>query len=106
MKDFMPPITLNDMLEILGNPNFKTYLVLGEESEDAWKLGLAAQNFLPGVRSYLVKQPSQDEVRNYFSVPMEHVGITFGRSLSIHKTLTKDVANDFLSVCLAIHEAQ
>lgn len=106
MKDFIPPITLNEMLEILGNPNFKTYLVLGEESEAAWKLGLAAQNFLPGVRSYLVKQPSHEEVRNHFGVPMAHIGITFGRSSSVHKTLNKDAANDFLSVCSAIDEAQ
>jgi len=94
------------MLEILENPNFKAYLVLGEESEDAWKLALAAQNFLPGVRSYLVTQASQEKVRNHFSVPLEHYGITFGRSSMVHKTLTREETNDFLSVCLAINEAQ
>ncbi|MCH7680025.1 hypothetical protein IID10_11795 [candidate division KSB1 bacterium] len=31
----MPPTTLEEMLENLDNPNFKTYIVLADESNEA-----------------------------------------------------------------------
>ena len=105
MSDKMPPITLNEMLEILKNPNFKTYLVMGKESDDAWKLGLAAQNLLPGVRSYLVENTSLAEVQQQFNVPDDRVGIVFGRSDEVSRTLTEAEANDFLTVTEAITSA-
>ena len=63
MKDSLPPITIPVFVEILQNPNFKTYAVIGNESDDTWKLALAAQNFLPGVRSYLVINDEQGAFR-------------------------------------------
>jgi deoxycytidine triphosphate deaminase len=105
MQDSMPPLSLDEMIAVLENPNYKTYLVLGKESEKAWKLGLAAQNFLPGVRSYLVKTPAQAEVKQHFNIPANHVGIVFGRSSFVSKTLTRTEANDFLIVTQAIANA-
>lgn len=105
MQDSMPPLTLDQMISILENPNFKTYLVLGEESDDAWSMATAAQRFLPGVRSYLVKPPAQAEVRQHFDVPQDHVTIVFGRSSVVARTLTLGEASDFLTVTEAISSA-
>lgn len=105
MTDSMSPISLDEMLGILQNPNFKTYLVIGKKSDKAWNLALATQNYLPGVRSYLVKPDSQAQVRDHFNVPSDHVGIVFGRSDSVSKTLTKDQTEDFLKVAESINNA-
>ena len=93
------------MIEILKNQNFKTYLILGNESDDTWKLGQAAQNFLPGVRAYLVKSESQAEVRANFNASEDAVGIVFGRSDAVSKTLSKSEASDFLTVTETINNA-
>ncbi len=105
MSDRMPPITLDEMIDILNNPNFKTYLVLGDDTDDAWKLGLAAQNFLAGIRSYLIESSSQEEVRLHFEVPDDHIGIVFGRANEVFKTLNQTQANDFLTVSETIVNA-
>ena len=105
MSDKMPPITLDEMIDILKNPNFKTYLVLGEKSDDAWKLGQAAQNYLAGVRAYLVEAKVQAIVRTHFKVPQDHVGIVFGRSDAVIQTLDRAEASDFLTVTQAVNDA-
>ena len=106
MSDKMPPINLDEMIEILKNPNFKTYLVFGKENDNAWKLGLAAQNFLAGVRSYLVEPSAQNEVRQHFEVPDDNIGVVFGHADMVSKTLDQSQANDFLTVTESIVQAE
>jgi hypothetical protein len=105
MQDSMPPLTLDQMIAILENPNFKTYLVFGEESDDIWSMATAAQRFLPGVRSYLVKLAAQEDVKQSFDIPQDHVAIVFGRSSVVAQTLTIAQASDFLTVTEAISNA-
>jgi hypothetical protein len=101
----MPPISLGDMLDILRNPNFKTYLVMGSRRDKAWQLAIAAQNILPAVRTYLVMSAAQSEVRQHFHVHSGHVAIVFGRDDKPAKTLTEKQAKDFLKVAVSICEA-
>ena len=50
----MPPTTLEEMLENLDNPNFKTYIVLADESNEASQTAEAVENMVPGLELYLV----------------------------------------------------
>ena len=34
--EFMPPLTLDQIIALIENPNFKTYLVIGKEDDEAW----------------------------------------------------------------------
>ena len=105
MSDSLPPLSVDELKEILKNPNFKTYLVLGKAADKAWKLGLAAQNMLAGMRAYLVKPDAQSDVRSAFGVSSGQIGVVFGRSTRVKKKLTKKQAEDFLTVVDSINNA-
>lgn len=106
MSDSMPPLTLAQMLDILSNPNFKTYLVIGKANDRAWKVGQAAERLMAGIRSYLVKADAKDEIIDHFGItPKTRVGIVFGLSADVKNTLTTKQAEDFLTVATAIEEA-
>jgi len=105
MQEYMPPITMDQMLAMVRNPNFKTYVVLGEESDDSWSLAQAALNFLPGLQILLVQSEAQAEVRQHFLVSDDHVALIFGRSKTVSQGLSKTEASDFLTVTQAISNA-
>jgi len=99
------PASLDELLTSLQNPNFKSYVVLGEETDDAWKMALAAKNFLAGVNCYLVRPALQTEVQGRFEVAPGHVGIVFGHGEAVARTLDKNQAADFQTITNAIKEA-
>lgn len=105
MSQIMPPLTMDELLNLIDNPNFKTYVVLGNESDETWNLAQAALNFLPGLQIFLVKSESQPEVRQHFDIPNDHVALIFGRSKILSLTLSATDAGDFLTVTQAISNA-
>ena len=106
MSNSMPPLTLAQIIDILANPNFKTYLVIGKVNDRAWKVGQAAERLMAGVHSYLIKADAKDEIIDHFGItPKTRVGIVFGLSVDIKSTLTQKQAEDFLTVATAIEEA-
>lgn len=105
MSQLMPPLTIDEMQSLVNNPNFKTYVVLGDESDESWKLAEAALNFLPGLQILLVLSEAHDSVREEFSVPGDHVAVIFGRSRNVAQTLSQTEASDFLTVTQAISNA-
>ena len=102
MAESLPPLTPADFQLALTNPNFKTYLVFGKGSDKAWKVGKAAQRFLPGVRAYLAKSEVAAELRGTYSIPRTHVAVVFTLEGKVATTLTKGKSKDFLSVAEAI----
>jgi hypothetical protein len=105
MSDSIPPLSLADLRNILKNPNFKTYLVLGEDGDTAWDLAIAAQNMLAGVRSYLIKPSAHGEVRSDFGIPDPQIAAYFGRGDHVQSTLSRGEAEDFLTVVSRINES-
>jgi hypothetical protein len=105
MTDTMPPITLEEMRAIIANPNFKTYLVLGETGDKAWRLAIAAQNTLAGIQSYLVSASEQPGVQTAYNVAPNGVGLVFGHGAQLITTLTKKQAEDYLTLCETLKAA-
>ncbi len=75
----MPPTTLEEMLENLDNPNFKTYIVLADESNEASQTAEAVENMVPGLELYLVMPDAQAAVKQHFGPLEGHIGIVCSR---------------------------
>ena len=97
--------TRDELVTNLQNPNFKSYVVLGQESDDAWSMGVAAESSLSGVNVYLIEPPLQADVKQIFGVPQGHVAIVFGHTDSVSRTLDGSQAVDFQTVVDAITNA-
>lgn len=103
--NIMPPTTLEAMLENLNNPNFKTYIVLGDGSDDASQTAEGVGNIVPGLELYLVKPDAQAAVKQHFNPPEGHIGIVCSRDGSVARTLTQDEASSSIAVTQAISNA-
>jgi hypothetical protein len=105
MAEELPPLTVEDLIDALANPNFKAYVYIGSADDDAWQLAISAQKMLAAVRVYLVTEPLEAAVRKKFKIAPSFAGIVFGWELDIKKKLTQDEADDFLTLTQAIADA-
>ena len=106
MAEELPPLTVQNLLDALANPNFKSYVYIGSATDRAWNLAKSAQNMLAGLRVYLVTtKVLGDQVRARFQVEPQFVGIVFGRGTDVKGKLPPAQTEDFLTLCEAINNA-
>jgi len=106
MAETLPPLSIELLKDALINPHFSTYVYIGKQSDNAWKLALAAQRLLPALRVYCVAQSLAKPTRQEFQVPVQHVGVVFDWQDEVKATLTKSNARDFLVLVEAITDAR
>jgi len=106
MAETLPPLSIEQLNDALVNPHFSTYVYIGKQSDNAWKLALAAQRLLPALRVYCVAKSIATLLRREFEVPAQHVGVVFDWVDNVKVTLTKSKATDFLTLVQAITDAR
>ncbi len=102
MAETLPPMTIEQLRNALENPHFRSYVYIGNETDVGWRMAIAAQKILPALRVYRVAMSMAKVVRSEFTVPDICVGIIFGWTTDIKRTLAAAEAEDFLTLTEAI----
>lgn len=105
MAETLPPLTLDGLRDALRNPNFRSYVYIGNESDTGWKLAISAQRMLPSLRVYCAKPSEANAVLAMFNVPADRVGIVFGWGDVPKRMLSAAEAADFYTLTQAIQDA-
>jgi hypothetical protein len=104
MPEMLPPLTLEDLRQSLGNPTFTVYVYIGSGIDKGWKVAKAAFDLLPALRIYLVKDG--ELVRELLGSRTGVRGIVFGFESKPKRFLNKAEADDLLVVVQTITAAR
>ena len=102
MAETVPPLTMDQLVDSLNNKNFSSYVFIGADTDTGWKMAIASQKILPALRVYRINQEMAAEVKARFNVTNGRVSIVFGWVADVKDMLTKEQAEDFLTVTNAI----
>jgi hypothetical protein len=106
MADELPPLTMTDLSSAIANPNFKSYIYIGNADDRPWNFAKKAQQLLAGLRVYRASpQPFGDQVRTQFGAGPGVVGIVCGFDGKLKRLLNSAEADDFLTLSEAVASA-
>ena len=106
MAETLPPMTIEQLKDALKNPNFSTYVFIGDEGHTGWKMAMGAQKILPALRVYRVDNSVAGLVKNEFSVNESHIGIVFDWTTDVKQTLSEAEATDYFILTEALINAR
>jgi hypothetical protein len=106
MADELPPLSMADLAAAMANPNFKSYVYIGDTADRQWTFAKKAQQMLAGLRVYRASpQGFGAQVRSLFGVGPGVVGVICGFDGKMKRQLSPAEADDFLTVAEAVANA-
>lgn len=102
----LPPKTVDQVKSELADPRSSAYMYIGDGNDDAWLLAISIQGLLPALRLYRAAPSVANEVRDAFSLSLEHVGVCFGFSQEVKSKLSLTEAGSFSELRRAITDAR